>query len=79
MAVRDNFATKSEVKRLNDFMALVVVVLFIGFTAMFGTMATMVISHFDNSQATYRDLEDKVQTQNAEIDALTQALQATKK
>lgn len=52
------------VKRLNSLMWVGFVVLFIGFSAMFGTVATLVISHFDNSQATFQALEIQVQELN---------------
>lgn len=70
MAVGDKFATRDEVRRLNDFMGIFVVVLFLGFAAMFGTLATLVISHFDTNGAAFDDLKSKVDEQNGKVDML---------
>lgn len=68
-----------KVEDLNTIMIALVIVLFIGFAAMFGTIATLIISHFDNSQSTYQELRDQVQAQNAKVDELTQAIQNQQK
>jgi hypothetical protein len=66
----ENYATKDEVKRLNDFLWVGVMVLFIGFAAMFGTLATLVISHFDTNSAAFQSLNNQVVQQNVKLDQL---------
>ncbi len=77
--LQEHYATKDEVKRLNDFMAVMVVVLFIGFAAMFGTIATLVISHFDSAEATSAGVKDRLEMQSVKIDALTKTVQNEQK
>lgn len=74
--IRDTYYTelKESVQRIFDITTLVIIVLFIGFAAMFGTLATLVISHFDSSNASYEGLERQVQAQNTQIQVLTSQL-----
>jgi len=60
----------ADVERLNLWMIALIVVLFIGFAAMFGTIATIVISHFDSGQAKYQELTNQVNAQNDKIDLI---------
>lgn len=70
MAISDKFATRDEVKRLNDFMALVVVVLFVGFAGVFVAATSMLVDSFNNKQATYEQLREQVQSNNDKLDLL---------
>ena len=74
-ATRDTPVTlQDQFKQMNQLMFGVVIVLFITLAATFGTIATLVISHFDDSQSTYQDLRDQVKEQNEKDDELTQEL-----
>lgn len=65
---------QKQLEWLGNLTLLGLIVLFIGFAALFGTIATLVISHFDSSHASYEDLKDQVQSQNDKIDNLTTVL-----
>lgn len=52
----------------------VIIVLFIGLAASFITVGGMIVNYEAERQTTYEDLKDQVTTQNAKIDALTQAV-----
>lgn len=67
-------AIEKRVEQLNNLMMGGVIVLFIGFAAMFGTIATLVISHFDSSSSSYQELQAQVESQNTKIDDLTNEL-----
>ncbi len=68
-------ALENRVEQINTLMIGVVIVLLVGFAGTFVAAATMLVDSFNNKQATYQDLRDKVQEQNAKIDELTQTLQ----
>ena len=54
----------------------IVVVLFVAFVATFIAVGGMIVNYEAERQATYQGLKDQVITQNAKIDALTNALQS---
>ncbi len=71
-------ASQKDVDKLNNITYGIVIVLFIALAATFGTIATLVISHFDTSQATYQSLRDQVQEQNIKIDILISEIKTQK-
>lgn len=67
---------KDSVDRLYFVMYGLVIVLFIGFAAMFVAVGQMLYASWTEKQATYQSLRDEVKSQNAKIDTLTKALQS---
>lgn len=72
MALSDKFDEFSKrVERIDNTMAVVVIVLLIGFASMFVAMLSLVINADGEKHASYQDLRDQVQAQNAAIKAQT--------
>lgn len=73
--ITDKFAdVKSDIKRLNWVMVGVVVVTIGLVLTLVFALGGMLTSNMAEKQASYEDLKDQVTTQNAKIDALTQAV-----
>lgn len=66
---------EDKVKDLNRTMAVVVIVLLLGFATMFVALMGLVFTYQDNSRNANQQLRDEVKTQNDKIDALTKELQ----
>jgi hypothetical protein len=64
-------STQQDVERLNLITMAVIIVLFIGFAAIFAGYGTTFITNRDSQQATYQALLNQVQVQNAQIQILT--------
>lgn len=64
------------IKFIQDITIGIVFVLFIGFAGMFVATAVMFIDAYNAKAASYENLQDEVQSQNAKIDQLTKAVEA---
>lgn len=76
--IDDNYATKGEVKYLNNLMTLMVIVLFIGFGGMFVATGAMMIEALQNKSASYNEMTVKILEQNNKIDQLSSDLKESK-
>lgn len=59
--------------RLEQVMAAIIVVLFIGFAAVFVAATSMLVDNWRSKQTSYQQLELLVQAQNDKIDQLIQS------
>jgi hypothetical protein len=72
----DNYGVlETRIKQIDKTMAIVVIVLLIGFASMFVAVLSLVINADGEKHASYQQLEEQVQVQNYKIDALTKALE----
>lgn len=62
---------RDKVKQLNDLMALVIIVLFIGFVSLLVAVWGLGVNYLDNGRGANEDLRDQVKTQNDSIQQLT--------
>jgi uncharacterized membrane protein len=65
---------KERIDFLTLVVAAVIIVLFIGFAAIFAGYGTTFITNHNNEQATLQNLEDQIQAQNTQIQVLTNQL-----
>jgi len=66
--------TQKDVDRLYLLMAGVIIVLFIGFVTSFIAVGGLIVNYESERQATYQNLDNQVQSQNAQIQVLTNQL-----
>lgn len=66
-SIKDDLATKDEVKRLNDFMSLVVIVLLVGFALLLAAFATEVIGTLKQDVSSREQLIQSVQQLNDKL------------
>lgn len=63
----DKYASKDDIDRLNNFMALVVIVLFVGFILLLGTVAEQLVTSIKDDSTSRDQLIQQVQQLNNKL------------